>query len=316
MSTVYDQEDPVIVRFWGVRGSIPTPGPLTAAYGGNTSCVELRMGGEIIVLDAGTGIRLLGAALAEEFASSEVLVSLLVSHTHWDHIQGLPFFGPAYRSQNRVRIFGYQEENCRLEQILTDQMESPHFPIPMHKMVADISVTEFSSKAFMLGEVSVCTQRLNHPGGATGYRLSWNGLVVVYLPDNEPVSYLELKSSPSVPAEPDLDPNQELIDFVRGADVAIMDGQYDAGEYPSHIGWGHGCVDDVVRIAVAGGVKQLFLFHHDPCHDDAWVEARTAKAAGLAKSLGSGLRVCAAREGEALALGSVLGESSQGAESA
>ena len=312
MSTVSDQTDPVLVRFWGVRGSIPTPGPLTAAYGGNTSCVELRIGDEIIVLDAGTGIRLLGGALGDEFADSEVKVSLLVSHTHWDHIQGLPFFGPAYRSQNRVRIYGCQETNCGLEKILTDQMESPHFPIPMHKMVADISVTEFTAREFEIGAVSVRTQRLNHPGGATGYRLSWGGHVVVYLPDNEPVSYLGLDSETQSCGALPADPNQGLIDFVRGADVAIMDGQYDASEYPHHVGWGHGCVDDVVRIAAAGGVKQLFLFHHDPCHDDAWVEASAAAAGRLAKSLGSDLIVHAAREGEGITLGSAVGDGSEG----
>lgn len=293
---------PLSVRFWGVRGSIPTPGPLTACYGGNTSCVELRLGDEVVILDAGTGIRLLGGALCREFGDDPVSVSLLISHTHWDHIQGLPFFGPAYRAQNRVRIFGYKEKTNGLERILTDQMESPHFPIPMHKMVADIKVTEFSDSEFDLGSFRVSTMRLNHPGGSTGYRLEHGGRSVVYLPDNEPVSYLSGLQEEAPEMAQGEDPNQALIDFVRGADVAIMDGQYDATEYPRHVGWGHGCVDDVVRIAVAGQVKQLVLFHHDPSHDDAWVEEATASAALLARSLGGELCLSAAREGDELVL--------------
>ncbi len=293
---------PIRVRFWGVRGSIPTPGPLTACYGGNTSCVELRLGDEVVILDAGTGIRLLGGALCREFGDDPVSVSLLISHTHWDHIQGLPFFGPAYRAQNRVRIYGAKERNAGLEQILTDQMESPHFPIPMHKMVADIKVTEFSDPAFDLGSFRVSTMSLNHPGGSTGYRLDFNGYSVVYLPDNEPVTYLGEVQNRSGESGHE-DPNQELIAFIGGADVAIMDGQYDASEYPRHVGWGHGCVDDIVRIAAAGRVKQLALFHHDPAHDDAWVEGATASAGLLARSLGSEMRVSAAREGDELVLG-------------
>ncbi len=288
---------PIRVRFWGVRGSIATPGPLTACYGGNTSCVEIRLGNEVVILDAGTGIRLLGGSLLREFGDNPVSVSLLISHTHWDHIQGLPFFGPAYRPQNRVRIYGFREKNAGLEQVLTDQMESPHFPIPMHKMVADIEVTEFSDPVFDLGSFKVSTMRLNHPGGSTGYRLECQGRVVVYLPDNEPVSYLEGLAEEGG-AETSADPNQALVDFVEGADIAIMDGQYDASEYPRHVGWGHGCVDDVVRIAAAGQVSELVLFHHDPSHDDAWVEDATASAGLLARSLGSEMRVYAAREGE------------------
>ena len=284
-----------IVRFWGVRGSVPTPGPTTVRYGGNTSCVEVRLGGQVIVLDAGTGIRLLGDALASEFADESIALSLLISHTHWDHIQGLPFFSPAYSPGNRVGIFGYKGAKKGLERILSAQMESPHFPVQMNTMVGDVSFSEFGRDPFTLGEVRVSVRPLNHPGGAMGFRLEAGGVVVVYVPDNEPEPF-EAHSSGREGR------NQDLIEFVRDADVAIMDAQYDASEYPSHKGWGHGCVDDVVKIASAGRVRKLFLFHHDPYHDDERMDDIVVHAQSLANRLGPGMRVAAAREGLSVAL--------------
>ena len=293
------QSNPVSVRFWGVRGSIPTPGPATIRYGGNTSCVEVRLGDQIVIFDAGTGIRLLGDFLVEEFKGASIEVSMLISHTHWDHIQGLPFFAPAYQPENCVRIFGFEGAKRGLERVLWDQMESPHFPIQMTQMVGDVTVNELSSPEFQIGEVKVKALQLNHPGGSTGFRLERDGCVVVYVPDNEPVSYLTECSTGEETSEGQ-DPNQSLIDFVRDADVAIMDAQYDAIEYPSHVGWGHGCVDDVIRIAVAGQVRQLALFHHDPNHDDQWMDSMVQNAGRLAKSIGADLQIRAAREGETI----------------
>ena len=291
-----------MVRFWGVRGSIPTPGEATVRYGGNTSCVEVRLGGELIILDAGTGIRLLGDSLVQEFGADGIVSSLLMSHTHWDHIQGLPFFAPAYQNGNALRIYGFEGAKTGLERVLSDQMERPHFPIPMDKMVGDVTVNEFSAREFQIGPVKVEIQRLNHPGGSTGYRLSWGNVVIVYLPDNEPVSYTQAGKGEECFGSGE-DPNLDLIEFVRGADIAIMDAQYDAEEYASHAGWGHGCVDEVVKIAGSGQVKRLALFHHDPYHDDAWIDAAVKDASGLAKSLGSDLEVTAACEGEAFVCG-------------
>lgn len=284
-----------VVRFWGVRGSVPTPGPSTVRYGGNTSCVEVRLGGQVIVLDAGTGIRLLGDALASEFHDESIDISLLISHTHWDHIQGLPFFAPAYASGNRVNILGYQGARKGLDQVLAAQMESPHFPVQMNKMVSDVSFSEFGHEPFSLGDVRVSVRSLNHPGGAMGFRLEAGGVVVVYVPDNEPESH-----GASLTSTEDI--NQGLIDFVRDADVAIMDAQYDASEYPSHEGWGHGCVDDVVKIAAAGRVGELFLFHHDPYHDDEQMDELVANARSLASRVGRGMRVAAAQEGLSIPL--------------
>jgi phosphoribosyl 1,2-cyclic phosphodiesterase len=293
------QSNRASVRFWGVRGSIPTPGPATIRYGGNTSCVEVRLGDQIIIFDAGTGIRLLGDSLMEESKGASIEVSMLISHTHWDHIQGLPFFAPAYQPENCVRIYGFEGAKRGLERVLWDQMESPHFPIQMTQMVGDVTVNELSCSEFQIGDVTVRALQLNHPGGSTGFRLERKGHVIVYVPDNEPVSYLT-ENSTGAGVSDGRDPNQALIDFVRGADVAIMDAQYDATEYPSHVGWGHGCVDDVVRIAAAGQVQQLALFHHDPNHDDQWMDSMVQSADLLAKSLGADLQVRAAREGEAI----------------
>jgi phosphoribosyl 1,2-cyclic phosphodiesterase len=302
------QSDSVSVRFWGVRGSIPTPGPATIRYGGNTSCVEVRLGDQVVIFDAGTGIRLLGDSLMKEFEGMPIEVSMLISHTHWDHIQGLPFFAPAYQSENCVRIYGFEGAKRGLESVLWDQMESPHFPIQMTQMVGDVTVNELNFPEFQIGEVTVRALQLNHPGGSTGFRLERDGCVVVYVPDNEPVSYLA-ENSTVAGASDGRDPNQALIDFVRGADVAIMDAQYDAAEYPSHVGWGHGCVDDVVRIAAAGQVQQLALFHHDPNHDDQWMDSMVQNAEQLAESFGSSLQVRAAREGGILYAGKHLPQS-------
>ena len=286
-----------MLRFWGVRGSVPTPGPSTIRYGGNTSCVEVRLGDEVIILDAGTGIRLLGDALVRESAGTNLEVSLLISHSHWDHIQGLPFFAPAYQVGNGVRIYGCEGARQGLHWILSRQMEQPHFPIPMREMVSEITITELKEAEFSLGQIHVASLALNHPGGSTGYRLSYDGQSVVYLPDNEPASY-GLLGSPDAPAATELgDLNREIIEFIRGADVAVMDAQYDALEYRDHVGWGHGCVDDVVRIAVAGKVQRLFLFHHDPDHDDDRVDQMVLRARELVQALGSDLVVDAAKEG-------------------
>ena len=286
-----------MLRFWGVRGSVPTPGPSTVRYGGNTSCVEVRLGDEVMILDAGTGIRLLGDALAREFVGTNLEVSLLISHSHWDHIQGLPFFAPAYQAGNRLRIYGCEGARQGLHWILSRQMEQPHFPIAMREMVSEVTITELKEAELSLGEIHVASLALNHPGGSTGYRLSCDGQSVAYLPDNEPASYGLLDSTAAAAATESGDLNREIIEFIHGVDVAVMDAQYDALEYRDHVGWGHGCVDDVVRIAVAGEVQRLFLFHHDPDHDDARVDQMVLRARELVRALGSDLVVGAAKEG-------------------
>lgn len=300
---VLPDDQPARLKFWGVRGSIPTPGPGTVQFGGNTSCVEVRADGEIIVLDAGSGIRRLGLSLAKEFKDQPVNMTLLITHTHWDHIQGFPFFVPAYNPQNKLRILGYEGARKGLLSTLTSQMESPYFPVSLPQMPGHIDVTELKELEFSIGKVRVAATFVNHPGVCVGYRLYTSGGSIAYLPDNEP--FQRMRTYPGTQHTADRlealkyasDQDQKIIEFLRDADVLIIDAQYDDAEYQTHAGWGHGCVDDVVALALFARVKQLFLFHHDPDHDDAQISKMQEWARQLVAFQGETLAVDAAREG-------------------
>lgn len=294
---------PTLVRFWGVRGSIPTPGPQTAYYGGNTSCVEVRADGQLIVLDAGSGIRPLGLHLLGEYKSDPIALTLLMTHTHWDHIQGFPFFVPAYNSKNRLRILGYEGAKTGLSKTLSSQMESPYFPISMQEMPGYIVLEELKDMAFKIGPVQVRASFVNHPGICVGYRLFTSAGSVVYIPDNESFQRQKasaIKDDNEASArilEYAQQQDQKLIDFIRDADVLIIDSQYDAQEYPTKVGWGHTCVDDSVAIALKANVRKLFLFHHDPGHDDEHISRMESHARELVRQRGATMEVEAAREG-------------------
>ncbi|MGD0814228.1 MAG: response regulator [Verrucomicrobiota bacterium] len=298
----------VRLRFWGVRGSIPSPGPETVFYGGNTSCVEVRVGSEIIVLDAGSGLRPLGLALANEFKEHPIHLNLLITHTHWDHIQGFPFFLPAYNPKNKVAIYGYEGATQGLQSILSDQMESPYFPITMHQMPGHIAIHELHDLNFNVNQVTVRAHLLNHPGSCTGYRLLTPRGSISYLPDLEldpRLRDLWTSTTTNVPHQERKTPPPEeaaLIEFMRDSDVLIMDSQYDATEYEKHVGWGHSCMEDTVAFALHANVKRLFLFHHDPEHSDEQVSRMVARARQLAARRGSSLVIEAAREGYELVL--------------
>ena len=282
---------PTRVKFWGVRGSIPTPGPGTVRYGGNTSCVEVRADGQIIILDAGTGLRLLGRQLVAEFDTQPLDLTLLLTHTHWDHIQGLPFFLPVYKPQNHLRILGYEGARHGLEVVLAGQMESPFFPIGLREVPANVQIEELKQMSFHIGPVRVQAAFANHPSNCVGYRLFTSDGSIAFFPDNE------LRSrSAAAPALP-RGRNHQMAGFLRGTDVLIMDTQYDAEEYRRHTGWGHGCLDDVVALALQAKAKKLFLFHHDPNHDDAKVTQMLAHARKLVAARKGKLQVEAAREG-------------------
>ncbi len=265
-------------------------------YGGNTSCIEVRADGEIIVLDAGTGIRPLGLALAREFDGAAIDLTLLITHTHWDHIQGFPFFLPAYEPRNTIRVLGYEGARQGLGSTLAGQMESPYFPIALQEMPGNVLIEELQSFEFQIGAVRAMATTVNHPGIAVGYRLETSGGSLAYLPDSEPFHEKQHGYSQD---RVDLQ-NKKLIEFIREVDVLIIDSQYDCDEYRAHIGWGHGCVDEVVRLAMLGEVARLYLFHHDPGHDDARIDAMLEHARKLAA--GSGIEVFAAREGEVVRL--------------
>jgi phosphoribosyl 1,2-cyclic phosphodiesterase len=294
-------------RFWGVRGSIPTPGPSTLHYGGNTACVEVRAGGQIILLDAGTGMRNLGLHLAEEFKERTLDLTLLLSHTHWDHIQGFPFFLPAYNPRTHLRILGYEGAAKGLAEALSGQMQSAYFPVAFDQLPAAIRVEELQDMEFPVGPVRVRSCFVNHPGICASYRIETSGGAMVYMTDAEPRH--RVRSQPdavNAGQSPNVDfarhEEARLTAFIQGAEVLIMDAQYDCAEYESHVGWGHACVDDVVSLAVSSGVKRLFLFHHDPAHDDGAVSRMADHARQWVEQTGGHTLVEAAREGATIPL--------------
>ncbi len=291
------------IRFWGVRGSIPTPGPTTAIFGGNTSCIEVRVDNEIIVMDAGTGIRPLGDQLASEATGRPLALTVLISHTHWDHIQGFPFFAPAYNPKNDIRIIGFEGARDGLLATLSSQMESPYFPIGWQQLPSHIALVEQKELKFKIGSIDVEAAYLNHPGLCMGYRLNTSCGSVAYLPDNEPFQRYKYHSNePHQAGQTEFltyarKMDQKLVDFVEGVDVLIMDSQYDATEYQTRVGWGHGCVDDVVALAINANVKKLFLFHHDPSHDDDKISKMAQWGRDFATALGETIEIEAAKEG-------------------
>lgn len=296
-------------KFWGVRGSIPTPGPGTVKFGGNTSCIEVRIGGEIIILDAGTGLRPLGLSLLNEFKDQPLNLTLLLSHTHWDHIQGLPFFPPIYRPQNRLRILGYEGARNSLANVLSGQMESPYFPVTFGELPGNIEIEELRDMSFNVGPVRVEAFFANHPGICVGYRIFSEAGSLAFFPDNE-LHYPHRRSTndrtdkAASLAFAQVE-DTKMVEFLRGTDVLIMDAQYDAREYKQHVGWGHGCVDDVVALAMRAQVKRLFIFHHDPDHDDAKVAAIISHAQEIATRENSSLQIEGAREGLTVELAAI-----------
>jgi phosphoribosyl 1,2-cyclic phosphodiesterase len=294
---------------WGVRGSIPVPGKSTVRYGGNTSCVEVRADGEIIILDAGTGIRLLGLALDKEFGARSMKLTLLITHTHWDHIQGLPFFSPAYNQKNLIRLLGYEGARAGLAKILAGQMETPFFPVSLRELPSHLAIEELKEMEFPIGKVEVRSKFANHPGICAGYRLFTSSGSVAYFPDNEPYELLKLQlaSRDGINEEEARDfataERAKMVEFLQGCDVAILDTQYNDEEYAQHIGWGHSSISSVVSLALDADVGKLLLFHHDPNHDDQMIDKMVEHAHALVAKSGKPLEVEGAREGAEILLG-------------
>jgi CheY-like chemotaxis protein/phosphoribosyl 1,2-cyclic phosphodiesterase len=300
--------DPAMrVRFWGTRGSLPKPGPTTLRYGGNTSCVEVRMAdGTLVVLDCGTGAHGLGQALAQA-AEQPVRGHLLITHTHWDHIQGFPFFAPLFVRGNEWDIYAPGGLGQQLEVTLAGQMEYTYFPITLAQCGAAIRFHDLTEGRFEIGGVRVAARYLNHPALALGYRLEADGAVLVYAVDHEP--HARDRAGPaaghrdgSVAHRED----QRHVEWLAGADLVIHDAQYTVEEYPQRTNWGHTPAEWAVDYALAAGAKRLALFHHDPLRDDAALDRLLDLC--RRRAAGSSLDVFAAAEGQTVELtGSGLG---------
>ena len=245
-------------KFWGVRGTIAVSTMDHVKYGGNTSCIEIIVGDHHLVLDSGTGIRALGEAHLKDDVRE---VQLLLTHTHWDHINGFPTFVPAYDPKRSIHIMaGHLRGKGGIREVLARQMDSPMFPVPLETMQASLRFEDFDAgESFdMFPGVKVRTAPLNHPNGATGYRVEANGKAVCYVTDTE-----------HVPGQPD----QSVLELIEGADLVIYDSTYTEEEFPRHVGWGHSTWEEGVRLCRTADVKRLAIFHHEPGHDDKFMEA-------------------------------------------
>ncbi len=250
-------------RFWGVRGSLATPGTDTTRYGGNTSCVEVIADGERLIFDMGSGLRGLGQSLG---GIAGARATFFLSHYHWDHIQGLPFFAPAFHPGSELTVHGATRHGKSVREILSGLMVTPYFPISLGEMQAKLHFRSIENGSqIKLGEATVTARELNHPGGSLGYRVDLGGASVVYATDFEHGT-----------ASDDV-----LVELARGADLLIYDATYTDDEYERARGWGHSTWQVAVRLAQTAGAKRLVLFHHDPSHDDAQVDAILLRARKL-----------------------------------
>ena len=252
------------VKFWGVRGSIACPSPKHIGFGGNTSCIEVTAGGERIIFDAGTGIRSLGQWMLKKDVRR---AHLMLSHTHWDHINGFPFFTPAFLPDRSFEIMAghVEEDQGGIRKVLSGQMAQPFFPVPLEAMRGKLTFSDFTAgDDFKLSEnVHIRTMPLNHPNGATGYRVEHRGKSVCYVTDTE-----------HVPGQPD----QNVLALIEGSDLVIYDCTYTEAEFPEKVGWGHSTWEEGVRLCKAANVRMLAIFHHDPTHDDEFMEALELEA--------------------------------------
>ena len=258
------------VTFWGVRGSIASGGSAFAAFGGNTTCLEIEHGADRIIVDAGTGIRALGGKLMSEAVPRvPIEATLLFTHLHWDHVQGFPFFAPAFRPSAELRLYGpVDEEGVHLEDVLLRQMQAPTFPMPLKAMAASRSFHALGSGSQLrVGAIEVTAKSLNHPQGCLGFRFEAGGRALAFATDTEH------RQDGSV--------DDGLRDLARDADLLIHDAQYTDDEYSRRVGWGHSSYSGATRIAKNCGAKSLVLFHHDPAHDDTFLQRMENDARSL-----------------------------------
>jgi phosphoribosyl 1,2-cyclic phosphodiesterase len=276
---------------WGTRGSIPSPGPSTVRYGGNTSCVQVHAGGAgTYLFDAGTGIRAVSRRLAE--GHEPVAAELFVTHYHWDHIQGFPFCAPLYEADARLRVHGPPGDGATVAEVFARQMSPVFFPVPLDAVAARVEWAEVNGAVWTDGQVEVAAYRTRHPGYACGYRVRAGSAAAVYIPDNE------------IGTEPDEQTAwyAGLVEFARGADVLIHDAMLDEPEYERFRGWGHSTYRQAVRLAEDAGVARLLLFHHAPDRTDVELDRVVEQISAELDARGSTLSVEAAREGSEIVI--------------
>jgi phosphoribosyl 1,2-cyclic phosphodiesterase len=279
------------LTFWGTRGSIPTPGPETARYGGNTACISLGgASGRMVILDAGSGLRPLGHELMQR-RNGPFTADILLSHTHWDHIQGLPFFKPLSSRDTSVFIYGAAQEGVPLKEILRRQMDPMVFPVPLNALAASLTVVEIEEGEFAIDDFCICAFRLRHPGTTLGYRLVpvAGGREVAYVTDNE--------LGPGGTYEVPDNWRARLVEFVRGADTIIHDAMYSDQIIQARAGWGHSTPRQAVDLAHEGRCRRLILFHHEPEHNDEALDRLLADTRAYAARAAPKLEVQAAAEG-------------------
>jgi phosphoribosyl 1,2-cyclic phosphodiesterase len=290
------------VKFWGTRGSIPTPGQRTRIFGGNTSCVEVRIDGALFICDAGSGLRELGLDLMGR-GVSPIVGHMFFSHAHWDHIQGFPFFVPAYVPNNLFYLYGTHQGDTKFHRLLSGQMQSDYFPVRFSELGAKVLPNDLENGRKTIDGVEVSCIKQVHQGDSFAYAFAKEGRKVVFATDHELDLVLENK------AQAEADPNalrlmpKEFVQFVAGADLLVADGQYTDDEYPKKINFGHPRATSTVDLAIQAQVKELAITHHDPLHSDENVKALIDACQQRAHRFKSGLVIFGAREGMELRIG-------------
>ena len=286
----------IFVRFWGVRGSIPTPGRATRRFGGNTSCVEIRTENQLFICDAGTGLRQLGIELGKR-GGERIEAHMFFSHMHWDHIQGFPFFMPAYGADNVFHVYEPAGDDNKVTRLLEGQMRSDYFPVDFQLLASKIIPVSLPGGEIAIGDVTVKTLVQKHPGDSYAFSFERAGTKVVYATDNELDLWLEDQEQPLREPEKLRKLPEAFVSFVRGADLLIADGQYTDEEYQRKKGWGHPRASTLVDLALQAGVKQLAVFHHDPMQTDSMVDEKIDACRMRAERAGTPLVIFGAREG-------------------
>ena len=281
--------DFVRVQFWGVRGTLPVPGPSSIRYGGNTSCVSMEFArGQHFVFDAGSGIRLLSDHLMK--TPRRLQTKIFISHPHWDHINALPFFTPLYVQGNDIEILGASHADISMRELMSAQMDGVYFPVNFTEFAARVYFRDLTEETIDVHGIKVSTILLSHPGNCLGYRVEYSGRKLCYVTDNE--------LYPDYTQHYNERYRERLVEFIKGADILITDTTYTDEEYRSKVSWGHSSVEEVVEIAAQANVKTLYLFHHDPAQTDEDIEKKHALSLAMVEELGSPMRVVAPAEGD------------------